>query len=193
NLFTALEVKAFTMQAVPSTGNAAEDQALLDAGFELIDFGRDRPRVEILFTPGAGQGQFRPLRISSDREIPVETSWSGQFKLDVITLPDIRVHRQFVTAVRFVMHTQLYLLNGNYLDRHRIQVDVKDSGTTPAMESDKGDFQTTLLTDIDFSIQDEAWPEIAETAPATFEPLQDTQGNAFTDTKGEEILGYTPP
>jgi hypothetical protein len=59
--------------------------------------------------------------------------------------------------VRFIMHTQLYTLNGNFLDKHRIQVDVKDGGTSPMMHADEGAFQTTQLFDLDFSIQDDAW------------------------------------
>jgi hypothetical protein len=156
-LFTLREIKAFTTQAVPSTGDAAADQVLTGQGFDIIDFQRDRPRVEIMFTPGAGQGQFRPLQITDDTAVPVETSWSGQFKLEVITAPDVRIHRAFVTAVRFIMHTQLYTLNGNFLDKHRIQVDVKDGGTSPMMHADEGAFQTTQLFDLDFSIQDDAW------------------------------------
>lgn len=157
-LFTARQVKAFTVQALQSTGDPVADQALIDQGFEIIDFQYDRPRVIIMFTPGAGQLQFRPLQIDEFREVPVETSWSGQFKLDVVTAADIRVHRQFVTAVRWILLTQIYTLNGTVLDKHVIQRDVKDAGSTPAMESDKGDFQTIMLFDLDFSIQDDAWP-----------------------------------
>jgi len=190
-LFTALEIKAFTLQAVPSTGDAMADQALIEQGLEIIDFQRDRPRVEIMFQPGAGQGQLRPLRISDTQEIPVETSWGGQFKLEVITLPDIRIHRAFVTAVRFVMHTQLYTLNGNQLTRHVIQRAFTDSGSTPALQPDQGDFQTTLLFDLDFSIQDDAWPEFipADLTPALKE-LLDTAGAPITDTAGDPIEAF---
>jgi len=190
-LFTARQVKAFTTQAVSSTGDPAADQELIDQGFEIIDFQRDRPRIEIMFTPGAGREQFRPLRISEVREIPVETSWSGQYKLDVITLADIRVHREFVTAVRFILHTQLYTLNADYLPRHRIQVDYKDAGSSPAMECDKGSFQTIMLFDLDFSIQDDAWPVLnpdTPPPPPLTDRLVDTDGNPIVDTDGNRIV-----
>src|SRR5690242_7850864 len=83
-IFTAQQIKAFTSQMIESTGNSANDQALIDQGWDIINFQKDRPRVEILFTPGAGQDQFRAATINGV-EVPVETSWSGQFKLDVIT------------------------------------------------------------------------------------------------------------
>ena len=194
SLLTAREIKAFTTQAVSSTGDAGADHELIDQGFEIIDFQRDRPRVEILFTPGAGQGQFRPLRISELQEIPIETSWSGQYKLDVITLPDIRAHREFVTAVRFIVHTQLYTLNGNILDKHRIQVDFKDAGSSPALEADKGSFQTVMLFDLDFSIQDDAWKQIefsdVAPEPESGDEILDTGGQEILDTGGNPILAF---
>jgi hypothetical protein len=160
-LLTLREIKAFTSQMTISTGDDAADQALLDQGWEIIDFQKDRPRAEIFFSPGAGQGQFRPLTLNGV-ELPVETSWSGQFKLDVFTTDDIKIHSAFVTALRFIMHTQLLCLNGNQLTMHRIQVDPRDAGTTPVLAPEKGVFQTTMLTDLDFSIQDDAWATLGQ-------------------------------
>jgi len=167
-LFTAREIKAFTSQAVESTGDAGEDQELVEQGFEIIDYQKDRPRVEIIFTPGASQGRYRNT-IVSGIELPLDIAWSGQFKLDVFTAADVRIHRALVTQVRFIMHTQLLQVNaflpdgtaGNpgTLTRHRIQPCQKDSGTTPIMRPEDGSFQTSLLTDIDFTIQDDAWAD----------------------------------
>jgi hypothetical protein len=194
SLFTAREVKAFTSQFIVSTGNDAEDEALIEQGYEILDFQRDRPRVEITFTPGAGQDQFA-AKIIAGVEMPVETSWSGQFKVDVITAPDIRVHKAFVIAVRFLLHTQLQSINGSeYLPLHRIQPFAMDAGTSPQMKTDQGDFQTTLLFDIQFSIQDDAWDLLAAgDAPPPPVPagnaIEDTGGNPFEDTGGNQILG----
>jgi hypothetical protein len=169
-LFTAREVKAFTSQMIGSTGDAAQDQALIEQGWDIIDFQKDRPRVEIFFQPGAGQGRFRATTVNGI-VIPLETAWNGQFKLDVFTLPDIRAHAAFVTMVRFIMHTQLLQVNAFLPDgtqgnpgtllSHRIQSFQKDAGTTPLMKSEEGVFQTSLLTEIDFSIQDDAWATLA--------------------------------
>jgi hypothetical protein len=155
-LFTAREIKAFTSQMLESTGDEAADQELIDAGWEIIDFQKDRPRVEIFFVPGAGQEQYRATTIGED-EFPVETSWKGQYRLDVFTRDNIKVHSAFVTAIRFIMHAQLLSLNGSALTLHKIQTFQKDSGTTPMEKPEEGIFQTSLLFDIDFSIQDDAW------------------------------------
>lgn len=160
-LFTLREVKAFTSQMTPSTGDPAADQALIDEGWDILDFQKDRPRVEIIFTPGAGQGQFRATTIAGlEKQVSIDTSFKGQFRLDVFTLPDIAVHKAFVTAVRFIMHTQLLTLNGTTLLRHRIQPDLMDAGTTPITKAEQGTFSTTLLFDVDFSIQDDAWEQL---------------------------------
>lgn len=155
-LFTLREIKAFTSQMITSTGDDAADQQLIDEGWDIIDYQKDRPRAEIYFTPGAGQGQFRVTTIGGI-EVATETSWSGQYRLDVFTSDDMRVHSAFVTAIRFILHTQLLSLNGNQLLMHAIKVQPKDTGTTPTLNPEKGVFQTSLLTDIDFSIQDDAW------------------------------------
>lgn len=197
SLFIEREIKAFTSQYVVSTGDDAQDAELVEQGFEILDYQKDRPRVEITFMPGAGQDQFA-AKIIAGFEMPVETSWSGQFKLDVITAPDIRVHKGFVIAVRFLMHTQLQSVNGSeYLPLHRIQSFAMDAGTSPQMKTDQGDFQTTVLFDIQFSIQDDAWDLLvvgeappAPPVPPAGEAIQDTGGNPLVDTGGNEILGF---
>ena len=158
-LFTSgpTQVKAFTSQMIPTTGDASQDAQLQQQGYEIIDFIKDRPRVEIFFTPGAGQERHEAQNIGGF-DTSVETSWKGQFRLDCTTDADIRQHSAFVTMVRYVMHTQLYNgINGKILQNHYIHQFAKDSGTTPMIKTEEGLFQTTLLFNIDFSIQEGAW------------------------------------
>src|ERR1041385_5820385 len=85
-ILTDLQVKTFTSQLVPRTGDDAQDAALVEAGYELLDFKRDRPRAEVIFIPGGGQGQFRELNVDGS-PMEVETSWAGQYAVRAITLP----------------------------------------------------------------------------------------------------------
>lgn len=206
-LFVSRGITAFTSQAVASTGDALQDQELVEQGFEIIDYQKDRPRVEILFVPGSGQERFRPTLVEGV-EIPLEVAWAGQFKVDVFTLPDVRMHRAYVTMVRFILHTRLLQVNaflpdgttpGNpgTLKKHRIQNYQTDSGTTPHMQPEPGVFQTSLIMDINFSIQDDAWadfnPDIeggGGVQPQPSEPILDAKGFAILDAKGKRILGF---
>ena len=159
-LFTANDVKAFTSQWIAKTGDKAADAANEAAGFSLLDWQLDTPRVEIFFTPGAGAGQFTN-KVIGGVEMPVETSWSGQYRLDLKTTADIRKHAAFRTLGRYLLHTQLLSVNGNALALHHIATFPKDAGTTPMMKGENGFFQTTFLYDIEFSIQDDAWDTLA--------------------------------
>jgi len=156
SLFTANNIKAFTSQMIARSGDKEQDAAAVKAGYDLIDFQKDRPRAEIMFTPGAGQGRF-VAKVIGDIEMPVETSWKGQFKIDLITAADIRIHAAFRTVVRFIMHTQLLSVNGTSLLLHKIQTFYRDGGTSPVMKPEEGIFQTTMIFDLDFSLEDCAW------------------------------------
>ncbi len=151
-LLTALNIKSFTTQ---DFGRNNAD------GTPVIDFQKDRPRVEILFTTSAGQGQFRPLLVDGI-EVPVETSFKGQYRLDIITAPAMSIHAAYRTMIRAVMHTQLLGVNGtDPMTFHRIQRFYQDAGTSPTIKADEGYMRTILSFEIDFSIQNEAWETIA--------------------------------
>ncbi|MDE2103923.1 MAG: hypothetical protein KGL39_42195 [Patescibacteria group bacterium] len=159
-LFDGNQIKAFTTQWIAKTGNAETDAANEADGYSLLDFQLDRPRVMVEFVPGAGAGQFTN-KVIAGVEMPVETSWSGQFKIELITAPESRLHASYRTMCRYIMHTQLLSLNGNALTLHKIQSFPKDAGTTPRMKGEDGAFQTIMLFDVDFSVQDDAWNSFA--------------------------------
>lgn len=155
-LFTTAEIKSFTTQ---------DFGALKDDGagnqVPVIDFQNERPRVEILFTTGAGQGQFRPL-IVGGVEVPVETSFKGRYQLDLITEAKIQIHSAYRTRIRGFMHTQLLGVNGtDPMTLHRIHRFQMDAGTSPTFHAAEGYLRTILQFDIDFSIQDSAWATLA--------------------------------
>lgn len=159
-VFLSADIKSYTSQFVARTGDSLIDNAAVAAGFQLLDFQKDRPRVEIFFTPGAGQGLWRELGVAG-ATTPVECAWAGQYRLEIVTAADIRVHSAFVVAVRFVMQTLQCRLNNSGLTFHAIAPFYKDGGTSPTIKAESGSFQTTMMFEINFSIQDDAWETIA--------------------------------
>jgi hypothetical protein len=147
-LFDSLKIKSFTTQDF-----GAENAD----GTPKIDFQKERPRVEISFTVGPGQGQFRPLVVDGV-EVPVETSFKGSYTLDVITGVDIAIHAAYRTQIRYQMHARLLSVNGTPpMTLHQIQRFQRDAGTSPTFKSEEGYLRSILKFDIDFSIQDDAW------------------------------------
>lgn len=157
-VLTAAEVKAFTSQLIPSTGDAAEDATLAAQGFEILDFQKDRPRVEIFFTPGAGMGQ---LIQHPETGAETETAWKGGYALRLITAADMRIHRAFRTLVRYQCHRLRGVVNGVApMTLHCLQF-LRDAGTSPTIKSEDGLFESALQFEIDFSIQGNAWAQLA--------------------------------
>lgn len=160
-VFTANGIKNFTSQSVGSTGNAAQDAALEAEGFQIMSFQRDRPRAEIDFTPGAGQGRWHPLAVDGVK-VPVESCWSGTYRVLIVTKPDIREHNAFVCLIRFLMQTMGARINNVApLTAHCVAPQFRDTGTTPTTKSEDGAFETLLQYDLTFSVQADAWADLA--------------------------------
>lgn len=151
------EVNAFTTQAIERTGDETVDAENEAAGYQLLDFQRDRPRAEIDFTPGAGVGRWHPLPVNGVK-FSVESAWGGTYRVLVVTKPDIREHNAMVNAIRFLMLTMGARINDPAtLPKHHIAPQFKDSGSTPTTKAEDGSFTTILAYDINFSIQSNAW------------------------------------
>jgi hypothetical protein len=114
---------------------------------------KHRPRVEVFFTPGAGQKRF--IKVNG---VPRETSWKGQYRLDCITAADNLIHGAYVVAVRAKMHGIADAVNETQpMALHKVQPFFHDAGTSPVTKPEEGSFSSTLLFSIDFSIQANAW------------------------------------
>lgn len=162
NVLTAANVKAFTSQLVASTGNAEQDAALVAQGWDFLDFQKDRPRAEIFFTPGAGRGQLIPHPLTGEE---TETAWKGSYTIRLITAADMVIHAAFRTQVRYLLHRLRGDLNAVApMTLHSLNF-LADQGTSPVIEPQQGDFQTTMQFEIDFSIQGNAWPLLAAENP----------------------------
>ncbi len=119
----------------------------------------ERPRVEISFVTGAGQGRYHPVQLK-------ESAWKGQFTLQLITGADMAVHGRFVSEVRRLMHGPASSFNETApMVNHNFRPPVDsvscscfmDQGSTPVMKSQDGYYQTNLVYETDFAIQDNAW------------------------------------
>lgn len=116
---------------------------------------KERPRAEIIFIPGAGKGVINP---ASQRE----SAWSGNFKVDLITAPDIALHAAYVSKVRSRLGNIVPEINAvPPMENHAIAYPLRDGGTSAAYASERGDFMTTLIYELDFSIQATAWALLA--------------------------------
>lgn len=158
-ILTDLDIRAYTSQLVPQTGDPVQDAALVAAGYELLDYQRDRPRAEIEFISGAGAGIFREINVDGN-PMEVETSRAGQYHVACITRADIRIHSAFVCSLRFYLQTLRIRINGITLQNHTLQPFAKDGGTSTKTEPEKGTFQTVLILDVNFSVLDDAWAQI---------------------------------
>jgi len=133
-LFAAQAINAFTSQDAP-------------------DFQKDRPRVEITFTPGAGQGRF--IQINGEHR---ETAWKGQYLFRVVTDASAEVHNSFRSNVRAIVHGSLRSIAGTApMIRHMLQPFYMDGGTSPSYSPQDGVYESQMTFDINFSVQADAW------------------------------------
>lgn len=90
------------------------------------------------------------------------------------------------------MHTQLIGVNGmDPMTLHRIQRFQQDGGTSPTFKGEDGYLRTILSFNIDFSIQDEAWPipaEVPNIVPVPSGPILDDDSGAILDDDATPVL-----
>lgn len=102
---------------------------------EVLDFQKDRPRVQIQATLGPGHLRWAdPNTLESiglHRHNKIETAWSVQLLLDIVTAADEQgkvdqaTYRSTVRTAMMILGPQV---NGSILTLHKIQL-VKESGT----------------------------------------------------------------
>ncbi len=118
---------------------------------------KERPRVEIAFVTGAAQGRYHPVQLK-------ESAWKGQFTLQLITGADMAVHGRFVSLIRSLMHASASSFNETEpMVNHSFRPPIEsgscfmDQGSTPTMKAEDGYYQTNLVFEVDFAIQNNAW------------------------------------
>lgn len=116
-----------------------------------------RPRVEIQFSPGEGNGQWH-LNTESGETTLREQGWSGEYTVRIVTAARYDAHSAYRAEVRGVLHN-LTLLNGtDPMLRHKIQPQSHDGGTSPiVVDTEEGTFTSQIKMAINFSVQTDAW------------------------------------
>ena len=137
-------------------------------------FQKTRPRVEIKYTHGPGQGRFATIVNGTNLAIDPtpgsgmtpeqkfyarrESAWQFGIRFDLITSVDIGAHTKYRALVRNSL-AQLWLtINGtDPMTRHSVQMS-KDNGSSPVMVSPQdGMMKTEMSFDGTISIQADAW------------------------------------
>jgi hypothetical protein len=120
------------------------------------EFQRDRSRVEVYMKPGKWLGTLKPaLGVASAPGSMRETSFDGHIRVTLITRADMEVHKNFRAAVRNRMSNCVPRLNKTLLTRHKLH-SVETAGTEHDYASNEGRFESDLLFNVKFSIQDDA-------------------------------------
>lgn len=125
------------------------------------EFQRPRPRLEIVLHPGASRGMFVP---KAGRRVAAgvlrEKARAAQLHMAVITKPDIVEHRAYLAQVLFLCDTLAYDANQtDTLTNHALQ-SIKCQGGQLDYKAEDGVFQTDLMFDVDFSVQEQKWAEL---------------------------------
>jgi hypothetical protein len=145
NFETTLEnaVKAILV-AAGLTCYASEDAAATE---------RTRPRVEIMFTPGAASDHLQ--LVGSERRCD---SFSGSLILSAITdMKDgIASHMTYRAALRSIGARLIYSLDATALPYHEVH-DIAAGGSTPTISPAEGVWESRQLYNVKFNIKQSAW------------------------------------
>jgi hypothetical protein len=115
---------------------------------------KQRPRCELWFTLGPGQGRF--IQVNG---VPRETAWKGRLHAICITESNNTIHSAYVVRVRSLLHGIADAVNNvlPVMENHKVQPFFRDGGTSSRMDTQDGYFLTELSFDLDFSVQEYAW------------------------------------
>ena len=124
-------------------------------------FQKKRPRVEIVLHPGASKGI---LVAQAGRRVTSghlrEKARAATLDVNLITEPDIVKHRAFVARILFLTDTLAHDANETKsLTNHFLQ-SIRCQGGSLSYNGEEGHYQTSLVFDVDFSVQETAWPAL---------------------------------
>jgi hypothetical protein len=120
---------------------------------------KDRPRVEVIFTRGAGRMQWHPGDNTAPYGSDVESAWRGNVSITLVTDPRGSVHFGLLPTVRRITAGIPAALNEVQITTHKIQWPLIETGETHRYDRSQGGyFATTITLTFDFSVQKNAWP-----------------------------------
>ena len=128
---------------------------------DACDLQKDRPRAELFFASGSGQGIFKQITVNGE-PYPVETSWLGAYEIIAVTVDDPEVHLAYLAKLRRIMFCAGPKINNQEpMTLHKLQPFIRDGGTVNNWEPQEGAIHSRLTFEINFSIQDDAWELIS--------------------------------
>ena len=135
---------------------------------------RKRPRIEIVFSAGAGQHRLVRLNDPTLRPAPgclPDSAFKGQLKIEIITAAVITIHTAYRVYARRLMATVVPDLNdGKKLPLWMID-SISFGGMTPRYAPETGVYQSTALYDVDYQLcMADGQPAVSgpEAGPAQF-------------------------
>jgi hypothetical protein len=138
-----------------------------------IDFQKDRPRVEVQFTLGAGQNRW--VAINSATGLPVaalspqetwnqrrESAWACTITFSAITAADIAEHSAYRAVIRNALATLWVRINevNGLMTRHHLYMSSDGGNSSLQMAQDKAMFKTDFTFNGKISVQADAWPAL---------------------------------
>lgn len=121
------------------------------------DLQKDRPRAELFFSAGQGQGIFKQITVDGE-PYPAESSWVGQYEIIAVTEDDPEVHLLYLAKLRSIMFRAGPKINATEpMTLHKLQPFIRDGGTLNNWTPQEGAVHSRLLFEVNFSIQDDAW------------------------------------
>jgi hypothetical protein len=137
-----------------------------------IDFQKDRPRVEIQFTLGAGQNRWviiDPVTGMPPAASPAEawnyrreSAWACTITFSAITAANITEHSAYRVAVRNALASIWIRINevNGLMARHFLTMSSDGGNTSLQMAQDKAMFKTDFNFNGKISVQADAWPAL---------------------------------
>jgi hypothetical protein len=152
NIFGYEKILATALQAVLTTSGLT---ALTI--FDTLDFQKQRPCVAINTVIGQGHGRFKLVNGRF-----VESAWRAQYVLQIVTAADASAHSDYLAEVRASVWGMLNSINETSpMSRHAIAMQFRDAGTATDWTPEDGLYSSRWTVDFDFSVQDDAWAELA--------------------------------
>jgi hypothetical protein len=139
-----------------------------------IDFTKDRPRVEVMFTLGAGQNRWAIINPETGLE-PTgttaqdawnyrrESAWACSITIQAITDADIAAHSIYRAKARNALAGLWVCINevNDLMTRHFLTMSSDGGNSSIQMDQEHGMFKTDFHFNGKISVQADAWPALA--------------------------------
>jgi hypothetical protein len=134
----------------------APDGANLYTSLSDPELQKERPRLELVFSAGAGQRRLVPpkkdLTLRNAVGVLQDAAFKGQLKIEIVTRAEIKIHTAYRVYVRRLMATVVPALNdGVKLPLWQID-SISFGGLTPHYSPQEGVYTSIALYDFDYQL-----------------------------------------